>query len=67
MPTLRKWMEDKCDVNMEDCSPSQDAVPNVPKPVRNEQFINAVEKRVKLVSFDDQDRIMHAHGKRGKK
>jgi len=61
MPELRKWFEAQVGLNISDHTPSQEH-PTLSPPIRNKDFIQAIEGYHQKHSFSDQQRLYHAHG-----
>eukprot|EP00743_Colponemidia_sp_Colp-15_P002674 GILK01002897.1.p1 GENE.GILK01002897.1~~GILK01002897.1.p1 ORF type:complete len:630 (-),score=93.02 GILK01002897.1:76-1785(-) len=61
LPNFRPWAEKEIGLNMDNQVTGQEACP-VPAPRRNEEFLRAVSKACKRLSFEDGERLFHGHG-----
>lgn len=61
LPSLRSWMETHASLNVDWASPSQPH-PKLPAPVRNEEFLKAIQGKYTRISFSDPERLLHTHG-----
>uniref|UniRef100_A0A6A7G5F9 Alkylglycerone-phosphate synthase n=1 Tax=Hirondellea gigas TaxID=1518452 RepID=A0A6A7G5F9_9CRUS len=63
LPHFRSWAETSIGLDIECESFSQDRSELVlPPPIRNSEFITAVESRCVMLTFHDDERLLHSHG-----
>jgi alkyldihydroxyacetonephosphate synthase len=64
LPNLVPFIEDAFQIKLDLDQPKAEATPNVPKPILDEAFLNALKKVMpeRLLSTDDADRLIHSHG-----
>jgi len=61
-PKLRAWAEENFGMDMNVASPANLDLPIATAPIRNEEFIKAIQGNFASISFGDKDRIFHGRG-----
>jgi len=61
-PKLRAWAEQNFGMDMNVSSPANVDLPLVKDPIKHQQFLEAIKGNYAIISFDNKDRIFHAHG-----
>jgi len=62
IPEFKKWAEAEVGFNEKIFTPSQAFIKNVPAPITNNAFMEAVKGQYVRVATDDQERVFHSHG-----
>jgi len=61
-PKLRPWAEESFGLSVDDLSPANPKHPELPAPIRAEEFLKEIEGHYYKLSFEDKDRVNHGHG-----
>eukprot|EP01118_Nematostelium_gracile_P009787 TRINITY_DN3310_c0_g1_i2.p1 TRINITY_DN3310_c0_g1~~TRINITY_DN3310_c0_g1_i2.p1 ORF type:complete len:640 (+),score=144.28 TRINITY_DN3310_c0_g1_i2:43-1920(+) len=61
-PKFRPWAEALLGLDINYQHPAQERHPPLPEPIKNHEFLQAIEKNFDKISFEDKDRVFHAHG-----
>lgn len=62
LPHVRSWVESELGIDMKVVAPSGPPPKGIPQPVTNEKVLKELERLGVKMSFDNMDRLHHAHG-----
>ena len=62
---MRSWAEQNLGMDVERTSPANKAPPELPEPIKETSFLEAIEGQYVKMSFEGKDRLFHAHGHTG--
>jgi hypothetical protein len=62
LPHVRSWVESELGIDMKVVAPSGPPPKGIPQPVTNDQVLRELEALGVKMSFDNMDRLHHAHG-----
>ncbi|CAG8489094.1 9358_t:CDS:2, partial [Paraglomus occultum] len=60
---LRPWLEQTLRINLKTTLPSQPTMPSIHSPVVNHEFYDMIKPYGIQISFSEQDRLCHGHGR----